>query len=86
MGALRLTAQKLWHPGICSVDISAGEFNLCRTFPRVKEHLCCQSQSTRGNVRAFINIKGCRHREVPTVVQGAMAKRDGWEWEEILGL
>ena len=38
---------------------------LCRTFPRVTEHFCCQSQSTHGNVRRFSNIKGWRHRAHP---------------------
>ena len=33
-----------------------------RTFPRVREHLYFHSQSTRGNVHDFFNIKGWRHR------------------------
>ena len=53
-GALTLTVQM----GEMFSGHSPGFSFLCRTFPRVTEHLCCHSQSTLGNVQAFSNIKG----------------------------
>ena len=50
-GALRLT--KALTPWEMFSGHTMGDSFLCRTFPRVTEHLCCQSQSTRGNVQAF---------------------------------